>query len=107
NKETFKIVFVSRIEKAKGVDEIIALAQQLRNKLDFSIYVYGAGRYQKEFIKSIKSNQLEDVIHFKGWLEKEKMLKTINNHHLAIFPSQTEGYPNSLLDYIFAKIPLI
>lgn len=107
NKETFKIVFVSRIEKAKGVDDIIALAKQLNNNLDFSIFVYGAGSYQEEFVKSIKSNQLEDVIHFKGWLDKDKMMKTINSHHLAIFPSQTEGYPNSLLDYIFAKIPII
>lgn len=107
NRETFKIVFVSRIEKAKGVDDIIALAQQLKNKLDFSIFVYGAGSYQNEFVKSIKSNQMDDVIHFQGWLDKEKMIKTINNHHLAIFPSQTEGYPNSLLDYIFAKIPII
>src|SRR5690554_542184 len=107
DKETFKIVFVSRIEKAKGVDDIISLACKLKGKLNFAINVYGAGSYQKDFIDGIKSNQLDDVVHFKGWLEKDKMLETINNHHLAIFPSQTEGYPNSLLDYIFAKIPII
>lgn len=107
DKETFNIVFVSRIEKAKGVDDIITLAQQLKNKLDFSIYVYGAGSNQNEFVESIKSNHLEGVIHFKGWLDKEKMLKTINAHHLAIFSSQTEGYPNVLLDYIFSKIPVL
>lgn len=107
SKETFKIVFVSRIEKAKGVDDIITLTEELNGKLDFSIHIYGAGSYQKKFVENIKSNQLEGVIHFEGWLEKEKMLKTINAHHLAIFPSQTEGYPNSLLDYIFAKIPII
>lgn len=107
NKETFKIVFVSRIEKAKGVDDIIVLAKELRNKLDFTINVFGAGSYENEFIENIKSNQLEDVVQSKGWLEKGKMLKTINVNHLAIFPSQTEGYPNSLLDYIFAKTPII
>src|SRR5690554_4903932 len=107
DKEKFKIVFVSRIEKAKGVDDIISLACKLKGKLNFAINVYGAGSYQKDFIDGIKSNQVEDVVHFKGWLEKDKMLETINNHHLAIFPSQTEGYPNSLLDYIFAKIPII
>src|SRR5690554_1857068 len=107
SKETFKIVFVSRIEKAKGVDDIISLACKLKGKLNFAINVYGAGSYQKDFIDGIKSNQVEDVVHFKGWLEKDKMLETINNHHLAIFPSQTEGYPNGLLDYIFSKIPIL
>src|SRR5690554_541376 len=107
DKEKFKIVFVSRIEKAKGVDDIISLACKLKGKLNFAINVYGAGSYQKDFIDGIKSNQVEDVVHFKGWLEKDKMLETINNHHLAIFPSQTEGYPNSLLDYIFAKTPIL
>jgi glycosyltransferase involved in cell wall biosynthesis len=107
DKITFKIVIVSRIEKAKGVDDIIELGQRLQNKLDFSIFVYGAGSYQKEFVDSIKSNKLENVIFFKGWLEKEKMLETINSHHLAVFSSKTEGYPNGLLDYIFSKIPIL
>lgn len=107
NKENFKIAFVSRIEKAKGVDDIISLAQELNSKLDFSIHIYGAGSYKNKIVESIKSKHLEGVIHFKGWLEKEKMLKTINAHHLAIFSSQTEGYPNGLLDYIFSKIPVL
>lgn len=103
----FKIIYVSRIEKSKGVDDILLLAKKLRGKLDFSINVYGAGSYQMDFLSNIKSNQVDDVVHFKGWLQKDKMMKVINGHHLAIFPSQTEGYPNSLLDYIFAKIPVL
>jgi glycosyltransferase involved in cell wall biosynthesis len=35
------------------------------------------------------------------------MQEVINAHHLALFLSKTEGYPNALLDYIFSKIPII
>jgi glycosyltransferase involved in cell wall biosynthesis len=105
--ESFKIIFVSRIEKAKGVDDIILLANNLKNKLNFSIHIYGAGSYENEFENNIKDNHLYDVVQFHGWLEKKDMLKTINTFHLAVFSSQIEGYPNALLDYIFAKIPII
>ena len=106
-KDVFRIVFVSRLEKAKGIDDIIELGKQLKDKINFSIHVYGAGSYQNEFIENIKANNLEDLVFFKGWLAKEKMLKIINSYHIAIFPSKTEGYPNSLLDYVFSKIPII
>lgn len=106
-KDVFRIVFVSRLEKAKGIDDIIELGKQLKDKINFSIHVYGAGSYQNEFIENIKANNLEDLVFFKGWLAKEKMLKTINFYHLGIFSSQTEGYPNGLLDYIFSKIPIV
>ncbi len=105
--ESFKIIFVSRIEKAKGVDDIILLANNLKNKLNFSIHIYGAGSYVNEFENNIKNNHLDGVVQFHGWLEKKNMLKTINTFHLALFSSQIEGYPNALLDYIFAKIPIV
>ncbi|GEM_PF-2169877 len=106
-KGMFKIVFLSRIEKTKGINDIIELGKKLKGKINFSIHVYGAGSYQKELIESIKANNLNDIIFFEGWLEKENILNIINSFHLAVFPSQTEGYPNGLLDYIFSKIPIL
>ncbi len=105
--ESFKIIFVSRIEKAKGVDDIILLANNLKNKLNFSIHIYGAGSYVDEFENNIRNNNLDGVVQFHGWLEKKNMLKKISTFHLAVFSSQIEGYPNALLDYIFAKIPIV
>ncbi|MFA7686565.1 MAG: glycosyltransferase family 4 protein [Moheibacter sp.] len=107
NQHPFKIVFVSRIEKAKGVDDIIELAKNLKNKLNISIDVYGSGGYERTFKNKIRQNDIEKELSFKGWLKKEEMLQTINSYNLAIFTSVTEGYPNALLDYIFSKIPVI
>jgi hypothetical protein len=65
------------------------------------------GSYRDDFVYNIIENKLFGFVNFKGWLDKKDMLKTINNHHLALFSSPIEGYPNSLLDYIFAKVPII
>lgn len=110
NKETgepLRIIFVTRIEKAKGVDDIISLAKIINNQLNYSIHVYGGGSYEKDFVNDIIRNKLENNVMFHGWLQKNKLVNTINSFHLAIFSSKIEGYPNSLLDYIFSKVPII
>ncbi|MCC5936786.1 MAG: glycosyltransferase family 4 protein [Lunatimonas sp.] len=107
NNESFKIIFVSRIEKAKGILDLIELALAIQGKLNFSIHIYGSGSYIKELIETIKIYKLEETLSFKGWLEQKDLIKTINSHHLAIFPSKVEGYPNSIMDFIFAKVPIL
>ncbi len=103
----FKIVFVSRIEKAKGIDKIISLVKKLKNDMNLSVHIYGAGSYEKELIDNIKKNNLGENLKFCGWLHKENMQEIINSYHLAVFPSHIEGYPNALLDYIFSKVPVV
>lgn len=105
--DIFKIVYVGRIEQDKGISEILYLAQGLVGKLNFSIDVYGSGSYEMKFKEEIKHLSLEEIVFFKGWLKKENLLKTINSYDLGLFFSKTEGYPNSLLDFIFAKIPVL
>ncbi len=103
----FKMIFVSRIEKDKGLYDIIEVAKKLKSNFPFEISIYGAGRYLDEFLDLIKKNNLEDQIKFKGWLNREDMQAVINRHHLALFPSRFEGYPNAMLDYIFSKVPVL
>lgn len=107
DKQEFKLVFVSRIEKAKGIDDILKLADLIKKENQITIDIYGDGAYKDEMISHIKENNLSGVIKYCGWLKKDVLLQTINQYHLAIFPSKLEGYPNSLLDFIFAKVPII
>src|SRR5699024_5091488 len=54
-----------------------------------------------------KKSDVEHIIKFKGWLSNEEKLQKVNKYDLAVFTSRFEGYPNTLLDYIFAKIPVL
>lgn len=107
-KDVFKIIFVSRIEVDKGVDDILKVVSKLKqHNIKFKINIYGAGGYTNTLIKRIEKERLTNFVSYKGWLSKENKLDIINKHHLALFPSKTEGYPNSILDYVFAKVPVI
>lgn len=106
NSQVFQMVFLSRIEEDKGLIDIIGLAKSLKGKLRFKIDIYGSGGYLDEFKSLIQENKLEDQIILKGWLNNKK-IETLNTYHLGIFTSRFEGYPNVLLDYIFARIPYL
>lgn len=106
--EEFKMVFVARIEEGKGIDDLISVAELLKqDKLLFSIDIFGEGNYKDSLQKKIIKTGLDKNITLKGWLGGKNKLETINQYHLAIFPSRFEGYPNTLLDYIFSKIPIL
>jgi glycosyltransferase involved in cell wall biosynthesis len=107
NSNLFKIISVSRIEKDKGIDSIINLAQKLNGKFNFIIDIYGRGSYEQELINLIKINNLQNIVYFKGWLDKDNMHTKIYQYDLAILFSNIEGYPNVILDYIFSKIPIL
>lgn len=105
--DQFKIVYISRIESAKGVLDIIELAKALKGVITFEISVYGDGSFKKSFQEAILHNKLEDFVKFKGWLKHSDIQEVANDHHIALFTSRFEGYPNALLDFIFSKIPIV
>jgi glycosyltransferase involved in cell wall biosynthesis len=109
NKEIdlFKIIYVSRIEIAKGVIDLIELAKALAGEIAFEINVYGDGSYKEQFQLAIEDNKLENLVKFKGWLKHEDIQEVTNAHHIALFTSRFEGYPNALLDFIFSKTPIV
>ncbi|MFB9057050.1 glycosyltransferase family 4 protein [Mariniflexile ostreae] len=105
--EVFRIVFVSRIEKSKGIADLIEVAKLLPKEMNFKIDVYGTGAFKDEFLELINREKLNELIFYKGWLAKDNMQEILNKYHLALFTSRVEGYPNSLLDFIFSKIPIL
>lgn len=106
--EPLKVVFVARLEENKGIIDLIMLANTLnKDKLNFHIDIFGEGDYKDHIFNMIKEYNLSEKVFIKGWLNNDDKLKTINQYHLAIFTSRFEGYPNTLLDYIFAKVPIL
>lgn len=105
--EVFRLIFVSRIEAAKGINDIVELAKLLKDKFSFEINIYGDGSYVQDLQADIDRFDLSDFVKIRGWLDQKNMQEVINKHHIALFTSRFEGYPNALLDYVFSKIPIV
>lgn len=110
DKKIFKILFVGRLDKVKGVDILIKsvknIEQELKNRnVRISLVGYG---YEEEKFRSLASSlALDNLIEFKGKLLGKNLLKEYATADLFILPSRSEGQPLTLLEAWAAKLPVI
>lgn len=89
-----RIIFVGRLVKAKGVQDLIcALGNIQTDKLRLSIV--GTGNYEKE-LKALAKN--DDRIIFIGQKNKGEIRNLLNESDIFINPSYSEGLPTSVLE---------
>ncbi len=93
-----RVVFCSRLEKRKGVDKFINLAETFKN-LEINFEIYGPDGGELEFVKSeIEKRDLSNVLEYRGSLlsnEVQRMLKKVD---LLVLPSKDEPFPMIVLE---------
>jgi len=90
----FRIAFVGRLDREKGLDEFIKIAKYIgSNKYKFSVYGNKASQYK--YYKNIK---------FYGWKEKRQIY---NNIELLIVTSPIENCPFNVLEAKSYGVPTL
>lgn len=103
-----KILFLGRIDRAKGLDYMVDAFRILRNKgIRFRFIMAGTGPEEDEYVERF-SEILGPDFEFKGlvWgLVKTELLKQCD---VFLLPSLFEGLPLSLLESMsFAMVPVV
>jgi len=100
-----KVLFLGRVQKLKGVDEIIDSIIELkhRNKLEnFSFTIVGheepSGYINILKDKLIKNDIGIDKVSFPGRITGEKKFELYAENNIFLLPSYTEGCPVSVLE---------
>lgn len=102
-------LFLSRVEKEKGIYITIDAYQQfLRENPErkSSLLVAGEGPDLTVVKKYVEDLKIPDV-EFLGYISGEKKKKALLESHVLIFPSYTEGMPNSILEAMLFGMPVI
>lgn len=106
--EGLRCVFISRIDRSKGVNKIIDAFRELDNKYNIDFYGPIEKSIELEFIKNI--NELNNA-NYKGIINSSdnKIYDLISSYDLLIFPSEWkgEGYPGIIAEAKIAGIPII
>lgn len=113
NRNCFRLVFMSRIVKKKGIEVVFALAgyfarPEIKAKCPVTIDFYGKTYPEDEayFLNALE--QYADV-RFKGEIEPERIPQTLSVYDALILPTRypTEGLPGAVIDAYMAGIPVL
>lgn len=105
--ETFKFLYLGRIEEQKNPLVLPELAMKLLEKgiSNFEIRVAGNGDMKDKLEKLITTNNLEEYIKLLGFQKDVK--QQLFDAHCMIMPSLWEGLPISLIEASATKLPII
>jgi glycosyltransferase involved in cell wall biosynthesis len=107
NKE-ITFLFLGDITYNKGIWFLIEVLKE--NKKEFEgkavFYLGGTGETEK-LTELIHSHNLENIVKYIGWVEKETKIDYLNKSDVYILPSYNEGLPISILEAMSYNLPII
>ena len=97
DRHPFRILFAGRIEKQKGVYDVMESAKilELRFSGQFKWVTAGFGKEFDSFKRSVNENGLSDVISVPGHLSRQALIQEIINCHVSVTPTQV-NFPEGL-----------
>lgn len=107
--ETFTFLFVGRIVKDKGIDELIEAFMQIRRKIRVRLLL--VGKYEDD-LDPISNNtrKLIETCNDIVWVGEQRG-KALLTYYAAsdcfVFPSYREGFPNTVLEAGAMNLPSI
>lgn len=92
-------LFLGLICDNKGIFDTLEAITEHKDELLGKIVLHIGGNGQTEKLtRQIKELGLEQLVHFEGWVDKEKKCRLLNLADVYILPSYIEGVPISILE---------
>jgi len=104
-----QLLFVGRIEEAKGAGRVLQIAAGLQERgLDFHLHMLGDGPERPEFERMAKEFEIAERVSFHGWVPKTALPAFYSRGHFIIFPSDaSEGWPKVLSEAMaYGVVPI-
>ena len=103
---TFKLVFVGRLESAKGVDILLESIPDLPlQKITECVFI-GDGPLSETLNKRFKSLPIN--VRFLGYVNQEQVHHELKDAHFLVLPSRSEGFPKVVAEaWNYGCIPIV
>lgn len=107
NKSSNRVVFCSRLDKRKGVDKFIDLADSFRHS-NLVFEIYGPDGGELEYCANeIKIRCLQKTLSYEGALTSDKVREMLADAKLLILPSKNEPFPMVVLESLAVGTPVL
>lgn len=102
------IGYVGRLSGEKGVQHFVqALPMILSDQEDLRVLIGGDGQLKEVIEVSLQKMEISDRVDLPGWISHDDLPKYLNQLHLIILPSYTEGLPNIMLEAMACGTPVL
>jgi galacturonosyltransferase len=102
--EKIKFLFIGRIMKAKGIEELLGAAKEVRQKYP-NVQIDLVGSYEEDYTQQIDELEKLGIVNYHG--KQEDVHEYIKKAHAAILPSYHEGIANVLLESASSGRPIL
>ena len=112
DRNPFRVVFVGRAERNKGILDIAAIAERLRGRSAIPVVfeVCGDGDALIELRRIVEEKTLSDVVIIHGRLARSELLQVYARAHAVIVPTRSdfcEGLPMVCAEAVLSGLPII
>lgn len=102
------VVYVGRLDMAKGLGELIAAVAQLRERRPrLHAWIVGDGPARQQLSEAVTAHQVEDRISFVPSCSTDKVATWMAASDLITLPSYREGCPNVVVEALAAGRPVV
>jgi len=109
---TFKVAYMARIFREKGIDTVFRLAGYLQKTYgkEHSICIDFYGQIQSDeeayFREEVEKHYF---VSYKGVLEPEQIYKVLDQYDVVVLPTRffTEGFPGTIMDAYISGVPVV
>jgi glycosyltransferase involved in cell wall biosynthesis len=103
-----RIAIVTTVCKEKGIFEALKVFERAANILpDVVLSIAGTGVALNEVRERVKAMGLETRVELMGWQSREQVQELLSRSDVFLFPSHTEGMPNSVLEAMALGVPCV
>jgi len=106
--EVFRVIFIGRIVKRKGIFKIIEIAKNLKKRnYKIRFIIIGDGEVKESLIEKIKDNDLENYVFYLGYRSNKMLFSYLKHSNLLLIPSDYESLCKVSIEGILCGIPMI
>ena len=106
-----KIIYVGRLSSEKKPADVVEIFANVYRRLpETSLDFYGyssPSEIQKDLEKLVETNNLKNVVNFKGYQSEEALETALNNAGLLLNTSEGEAFGMSVLEALNHGVPVV
>ena len=104
----WRILFISRILKEKGIYETIEAASILESKYPGILFIIAGDGAELDRVKSYVKRRLISNVMFTGYVKGEEKARLFKKAHILCFPSfHGEGLPHTIIESMGFGLPIV